>query len=54
MLGAIYTHFHNHLAKGISDPLSNSLDACRMLVVLSFIALASKHTGTELEGRRVV
>ncbi len=54
MLGAIYTHFHNYLAKGISDPLSNSLDAFRMLVVLSFIALASKHTGTELEGRRVV
>jgi hypothetical protein len=54
MLGPIYTHFHNYLAKGVSDPLSNSLDAFRMLVVLSFIALASKHFGTELEGRRVV
>jgi hypothetical protein len=38
MLGATYTHFHNYLAKGFSDPLSNSLDAFRMLVVLSFIA----------------
>jgi hypothetical protein len=42
MLGAIYTHFHNYLVKGFSDPLSNSLDAFRMLIVLTFIALASR------------
>jgi hypothetical protein len=53
MLGAIYTHFHNYLAKGFSDPLSNSLDAFRMLIVLTFIAFASKHIGTESEGRRI-
>jgi hypothetical protein len=50
MLGAIYTHVHTYRAKAVSDYLSYYRDAFRMLVVVSFIAFASRHTGTELEG----
>jgi hypothetical protein len=38
MFGAIFTHYHNYVTKGIPGPFENSLDALRMLVLLSYIA----------------
>ena len=37
MVGAIYTHFHNYFVRGFADPLGNSLDALRMLLLLTYI-----------------
>lgn len=41
MLGAIYTHYHNYFAKGFPEPFGNSLDALRMLTLMSYIAFAT-------------
>jgi hypothetical protein len=41
MVGAVYTHFHNYLAKGMPDPFSNSLDAFRMLILLAYVGVAT-------------
>jgi len=37
MIGAIYTHFHNHFVWGEPNPFSNSLDALKILPVLAFV-----------------
>jgi len=41
MFGAIYTHYHNYFTKGLAGPFGNSLDALRMLTLMSYIAYAS-------------
>lgn len=41
MLGAMYTHFHNYCVRGVPDPLGNSLDAFRMLILLAYIGVAT-------------
>lgn len=40
MAGAIYTHYHNYLVRGIPGPFSSSLDALRMLPLMAYLALA--------------
>jgi DoxX-like family len=37
MFGAIYTHFHNYLTRGFPGQLGNSLDALRMLFLMTYI-----------------
>lgn len=41
MLGAIYTHYHNYFSKGFPGPFGNSLDALRMLTLMSYIAFST-------------
>jgi hypothetical protein len=41
MAGAVYTHFHNYFAKGAPAPFLNSLDAFRMLVLLTYVGVAT-------------
>jgi len=48
MCGAVYTHFHNYFAKGLADPFGNSLDAFRMLILLSYIAFATRPLAARL------
>jgi hypothetical protein len=40
MAGAIYTHYHNYFSRGFPGPFENSLDALRMLLLLSYLAWA--------------
>jgi uncharacterized membrane protein YphA (DoxX/SURF4 family) len=47
MLGAIYTHFHNHLVWGAPNPFSNSLDALKILPVLVLIISAAARSAKE-------
>ena len=44
MFGAIYTHFHNYFAKGLPQPFANSMDAFRMLIMLSYIVAGHETT----------
>lgn len=40
MVGAIYTHYHNYFTRGYSGPFGNSLDALRMLLLMTYVAFA--------------
>ena len=39
MVGAVYTHYHNYLTKGLPDPLGNSMQALITLTVLVTIVI---------------
>jgi hypothetical protein len=54
MLGAVYTHFHNYFVRGMPDPLGNSLDAFRMLILLAYIGVATWREAPFLRERTAV
>lgn len=39
MVGAVYTHYHNYLTKGLPDPLGNSMQALITLTVLVTVVI---------------